>query len=84
MTPKPRLYEQSGTRFVIGTSDLAEALTLAGIAPWTHRWSGTGFGYYARRQGLWRNVSEDRLPKDAKPGIAFFGPIRPQSTGGWV
>lgn len=81
MTPKPRLYEQNGTRFVIGTDDLREALTLAGITPTTHRWTGTGFGFYVRRQGLWRNVGEYRAPKDARAGIAFLGPIRLLDTG---
>lgn len=73
---KPRVYEQSGTTFVIGTDDISEALTAVGISPDTHRWSGTGFGSYVRRQGLWRGASDYRPPKDAKPGIAFFGPIR--------
>ena len=73
---KPRVYTQSGTTFVIGTSDIREALAVVGISPETHRWGGTGYGLYVRRQGLWRGASDYLPPKDAKPGVAFFGPIR--------
>jgi hypothetical protein len=73
---KPRVYEQSGTTFVIGTDDIYQALASVGISPETHRWGGTGFGLYVRRQGLWRGASEYQPPKDAKPGIAFFGLIQ--------
>ena len=73
-----RVYEQSGSTFVIGTDDIRVALQAVGISPETHRWSGTGYGLYTRRQGLWRNVSDYTPPKDAKPGVCFFGPIKEQ------
>jgi hypothetical protein len=80
MGRKPRVYEQSGSTFVIGTDDIREALTLVGISAETHRWTGTGYGLYARRQGLWRAASDYLPPKDAKPGVCFFGPIQSKAA----
>jgi hypothetical protein len=78
MTPKylVKVYKQGAALYVIGTDDAQIACRAAGITPETHRWSGTGFGQYVRRQAMWRTASEFRTPKDAKPGVAFYGHIR--------
>lgn len=74
---KPYVRTEGLSVYVIGTNDADEACRLAGISPETHRWAGTGFGHYVRRQGKWQSVSSEyRLPKDARPGVAFYGPIR--------
>jgi hypothetical protein len=76
VTARPRVYVEGVSTFVIGTDDVQVAIGLAGITPETHRWAGTGYGLYARRQGRWRYVSNYlRPPKDARPGVAFYGPI---------
>lgn len=80
MTRKPRVYEQGGSTFVIGTDNISEARTVIGIAPDTHQWAGTSYGLYVRRQGLWRNTSSYAPPKDARPGVVFHGPIRRQEA----
>lgn len=76
MTVKPRVYHQGASVYVIGTDDVPTARQAAGISPDTHRWSRTDYGWYVRRQGLWRSRSDYMLPKDAKCGVAFIGPIR--------
>jgi hypothetical protein len=76
VTRQPRVYRQGVSVYVIGTADLPTALKAVGITPGTHRWSSTTFGVFTRRQGQWRAASELRPPKDARPGICFYGPIR--------
>lgn len=73
---KSRVYRQGESIYVIGTGDADEACRLAGISPETHRWTGTDFGAFVRRQREWRPASELYTPKDAKPGVCFVGPIR--------
>lgn len=73
---KPRVYQQGASTYVIGTDDVQAAARAVGIAPVTHRWGGTDYGMYVRRQGLWRSASKSRTPKDARPGVCFVGPIR--------
>lgn len=73
---KPRVYRQGTSTYVIGTDDTRVALDAVGISPNTHRWGSTDFGFFVRRQGMWRMTSESRRPKDAKPGVCFVGRIR--------
>lgn len=73
---KPRAYRQGVCVYVIGTGDVREACEAAGISPETHRWTCTNFGWFVRRQGYWKAASESRRPKDARPGVAFIGPIK--------
>lgn len=75
-----KVYEQGESLYVIGTEDVQEARRVAGISSDTHRWAGTGYGMFVRRQGRWRLRADYLLPKDARPGVAFFGPIRPTDT----
>lgn len=74
--PKPRVYHQGDSIAVIGTDDAHEACRAAGITPETHHWSGTEFGHFVRRQKGWVYRGADHLPKDARPGVRFSGPIR--------
>jgi len=71
-----RTYRQGVSIYVIGTDSVQEALAAAGITPETHRWTGTAYGLFARRQGYWRECIRDHPPKDAKPGVCFVGPIQ--------
>lgn len=73
----PRIYEQGATTYVIGTSDMQAAAAALGISAETHRWGSTISGMFVRRQGMWRETSDLRTPKDAKPGVGFIGRIRP-------
>ncbi len=75
-TNKPRVYMQGATTYVIGTSDVQEAVRAIGISPTTHKWGSTDYGLYVRRRGLWRAAPEPRPPKAAELGVAFVGPIR--------
>lgn len=76
-----KVYKQGVSLYVIGTDDAHEACRLAGITPETHHWTCTDFGMFVRRQGRWRTANGYSLatPKDAKPGVAFIGPIRAMS-----
>lgn len=76
---KPNVYHQGASIYVIGTEDAHEACRAAGISPKTHHWSGTDFGHYARRKNGWTyyDVQSSRpMPKDARPGVRFAGPVR--------
>lgn len=79
-TKRLRIYEQGAATYVIGTSDTQAALDALGISPETHRWGSTLFGRFVRRQGQWRGASEIIPQKDAEPGVAFIGRIRPTET----
>ena len=80
---KPRVYVQGASTYVIGTSAAHEACRVLGISPETHRWGGTHFGYFVRRQGLWRSRGDAApLPLDARPGACFVGGIRPTAGEG--
>lgn len=70
----PRVYEQGTSTYVIGTSDIGTALGALGISPETHRWGSTEFGFFVRRDRRW--VAASNMPKDARPGVCFIGPIR--------
>lgn len=72
---KPRVYHQDASIVVIGTNDAHEACRAAGITPETHHWSGTEFGHFARRRNGWTTREAEHLPKDARPGVRFAGPI---------
>ena len=76
----PRVYTQGVNTYVIGSDDIRVALSVLGISPETHRWSSTEYGMFARRQRAWRQCSDYMTPKDAKPGVCFFGPIRANET----
>lgn len=73
---KPRIYRQGTSIYVIGTGDVPEACHIAGITPDTHRWSSTSYGHAVRRKNGWQFRNPDYLPKDARPAVAFIGPIR--------
>lgn len=79
MSARPSVYHQGASIYVIGTDDAHEACRAAGISPETHRWGGTDFGWYVRRKNGWQ-VREELphlpLPKDARPGVRFGGPVR--------
>lgn len=75
-----KVYHQGTSVYVIGTDDTNEALNAVGIAPTTHRWSSTDFGWFVRRQGRWQGRSDYMLPKDAKRGVCFVGAIREVTT----
>lgn len=79
MSARPRVYYQGASIYVIGTDDAHEACRVAGISPETHRWGGTDFGMYVRRRSGWQAreaLPYLPLPKDARPGVRFGGPIR--------
>ena len=73
---KVRVYLQGVSAYVIGTEDVHAACAALGITAETHRWASTGFGPFVRRQGRWRATSELYPPKDASPGVCFYGPIK--------
>lgn len=80
---KPSVYIQGASIYVIGTDDAHEACRAAGISPETHRWSGTDFGYYARRKNGWTWKDDQGLtplPQDARPGVRFGGPVRKRDS----
>lgn len=69
------VYRQGASIYALGTDDVQEACHAAGITPDTHRWAGTDYGLYVRRQGSWQARSVESPPKDARPGVCFHGPI---------
>lgn len=73
---RPRIYHQGASVYVLGTEDVEEACRIAGITPETHQWSGTSYGHVVRRKNGWQFRDPDYLPKDARPAVAFIGPIR--------
>lgn len=78
---KPRVYHQGGSIVVIGTSDAHEACAAAGIHPDSHRWGSTSFGLFVRRKGEWESRSDlPPVPKDAREGVMFWGPIVERGT----
>lgn len=79
---KPRVYRQGTSIYVVGTEDVQEACRIAGITPETHRWAGTSYGHVVRRKNGWQFRDAYHLPKDARPAVAFIGPIRHQDTQG--
>lgn len=76
----PKVFVQGASTYVIGTADTDVALSLAAITPETHTWSGTIFGAFVKRQGMWAKASDCRTPKDARPGVCFLGPIRAKAA----
>lgn len=75
MNAKPRIYRQGSSIYVIGTEDVQEACRIAGITPETHKWSSTSYGHVVRRKNGWQFRDPAYLPKDARPAVAFIGPI---------
>lgn len=77
---KPAVYRQGESIYVIGTEDTYAACRAAEITPETHQWVGTDFGHFVRRANGWEARSEaTALPKDARVGVCFRGPIRRQA-----
>lgn len=81
---KPRLYRQGVSIYVIGTGDIQEACRIAGITPEAHQWSGTSYGHVVRRKNGWQFRDPAYLPKDARPAVAFIGPIRARGSEGAI
>lgn len=79
---EPRVYHQGTSIYVVGTEDVQDACRIAGITPETHRWSGTSYGLVVRRKNGWQFRDPYYPPKDARPAVAFIGPIRHQDTQG--
>lgn len=82
---KPSVYHQGASIYVIGTADIQTAGRAAGINPDTHHWPGTDVGHYARRMNGWTYYDQQSsypLPKDARPGVRFAGPIRRRDLDG--
>lgn len=75
----PRVYRQGTSIYVIGTGDVGEACRVVGISAVTHRWSSTSYGHAVRRKNGWQFRDPDFLPKDARPAVAFIGPIVPNT-----
>lgn len=71
----PRVHRQGASIYVIGTEDVSEACRVAGISAETHRWSSTSYGHAVRRKNGWQFRDPYFLPKDARPAVAFIGPI---------
>lgn len=72
---KPRVYYQGTSIYVVGTGDVQEACRVVGITPETHRWSSTSYGHAVRRKNGWQFRDPYYPPKDARPAVAFIGPI---------
>lgn len=75
MATRPRIYHQGTSIYVIGTEDVQEACRTAGITPETHQWSSTSYGHVVRRKNGWEFRDPYYLPKDARPAVAFIGPV---------
>lgn len=82
---RPAVYHQGASIYVIGTTDIQEACRAAGITPETHHWPGIDIGHYARRKNGWTYYDQQSsypLPKDARPGVRFAGPIHHRDPEG--
>ena len=78
-----RVYREHSI-YVIGTFDAHVACAAAGISPETHRWTGTEFGWWVRRNREWRWAgygNDTPANKAARPGVCFVGPVRPTGEG---
>lgn len=85
---RPSVYHQDSSIYVIGTEDVEEACRIANITPETHKWSSTSYGHAIRRKNGWQFRDSNFLPKDARPAVAFIGPIhrrgRSDSEDRWI
>lgn len=70
-----RVYRQGVSVYVLGTADVPTACRAAQISPDTHQWRSTEYGIFVRRQGYWQARGDYMPQKDARPGVAFIGPI---------
>ncbi|ROR76016.1 hypothetical protein SAMN06295974_3838 [Plantibacter flavus] len=78
MAQKLRVAEQDGDVIVLGTDQIREAADFAGLDndKGIH-WDASHGGLLARRNGRWVFRSEDRPPKDARPGVMFTSVRKP-------